>query len=68
MVAVGGEVFVQTDVRERALAYESIFGSNAAFEALPAAEGDSPYLAQSPRERRARRDGLPIFRLRYSRC
>jgi tRNA (guanine-N7-)-methyltransferase len=65
----GGEAFVQTDVRERALAYESIFAASPAFEPLSVGDAEtSPYVAQSPRERRARRDGLPIFRLRYSRC
>lgn len=69
VVVPEGEVFVQTDVRHRALAYESMFRDNHAFQALPAGDAESsPYLAQSPRERRARRDGLPIFRLRYSRC
>jgi tRNA (guanine-N7-)-methyltransferase len=65
----GGEVFVQTDVHERALAYESTFAANAEFVPLPAGDPEAaPYQARSPRERRARRDGLPIFRLRYSRC
>jgi tRNA (guanine-N7-)-methyltransferase len=64
----GGEVFVQTDVAARALAYESTFGQNEAFAPLPVGDSEaSPYLARSPRERRARQDGLPIFRLRYSR-
>jgi len=65
----GGELFVQTDVDERAKAYESIIGGHPAFR--PFGESafiqENPYSAMSPRERRAALDGLPIFRLRYTR-
>lgn len=65
----GGELFVQTDVDERARAYESIIGEHPAFRpfADSAVVSENPYFAMSPRERRAVRDGLPIFRLRYTR-
>src|SRR5262249_29172073 len=63
----GGDVFVQTDVEERAAGYEALFDAHARF----APHGDGarveafPFSARSPRERRALSDGLPIFRLRY---
>jgi tRNA (guanine-N7-)-methyltransferase len=66
----GGDVFVQTDVEERAAGYEALFASHPAF----APHGDSarvaefPFTARSPRERRALADGLPVFRLHYLRC
>jgi tRNA (guanine-N7-)-methyltransferase len=65
----GGELFIQTDVEERALAYEGLvaalpelapFGSSARV-------AENPYQAVSPRERRARADGLPVVRLRFRR-
>jgi len=68
----GGELFVQTDVEERALAYESLVALDPRFH--PAGEdrqspriSDNPYGARSPRERRAMADGLPVHRLRYER-
>lgn len=64
-----GELFIQTDVEERADEYEALVGEAPAFE--PVAErpriDDHPYVARSPRERQAMEDGLPIFRLRYRR-
>jgi tRNA (guanine-N7-)-methyltransferase len=58
----GGELFIQTDVYERAEAYHArIVG--------PRFRGgfvsDHPYGARSPREKRAIADGLPIHRLLY---
>ena len=66
----GGELFVQTDVEERALAYESTLGADRCFQPFSgsARTVSNPYEAMSTRERRATRDGLPIFRLRYTRC
>src|SRR5690606_40059342 len=62
----GGELFIQTDVDERARAYESIVAAHPRFR--PCGESpvvlETPYAAMNPRERRAVRDGLPIFRLR----
>ena len=69
----GGELFVQTDVEERATAYEELVALDARF--VP--DGDAPgsprladhaYVARSPRERRAIADGLPVNRLRWRRA
>jgi tRNA (guanine-N7-)-methyltransferase len=67
-----GELFVQTDVEERALAYENLIGLDPRFrpagDAPPSPRlSDNPYGARSPRERRAIEDGLPVHRLRYER-
>lgn len=65
----GGELFVQTDVEHRAQAYEEVIGRHAGF--VPVSGGprveDHPYVARSPRERIAMRDGIPVYRLRYLR-
>jgi len=63
----GGEVFVQTDVEERAERYEALFEAHAAFEPLGPGPrvAENPFGARSPRERRALLDGLPILRLHY---
>ncbi len=68
----GGELFVQTDVEDRALEYEAQIGEHALLAAAGDAEGSArlaanPYGARSPREIRAIEDGLPITRLRYRR-
>lgn len=73
LLADDGELFVQTDVPERAEEYQSRL---AAFELLtPAGDtpdspvlSDNPYGAKSNRERRADQDGLPVYRLRYRRA
>jgi len=62
-----GELFVQTDVAERADAYEAVIDGSGRFvpcEAVARVD-DHPYQARSPRERRAIEDGIPVFRLRY---
>jgi tRNA (guanine-N7-)-methyltransferase len=68
----GGELFVQTDVDERAVLYEDQIDAHPAF--CPSGDGlDSPRLAENPyqarshRERRAVADAIPIYRLRYAR-
>ncbi|HHH11736.1 MAG TPA: hypothetical protein ENK23_06660 [Sorangium sp.] len=68
----GGELFVQTDVRERADEYRALLSAQALLQ--PAGDDvDSPWLSQNPylgrshRERRADEDGLPVHRLRYRR-
>lgn len=66
----GGELYVQTDVEERAEAYEAQVGAHPAFEAAGDEEGsarmvENPYQARSPREHRAIEDGIPVVRLRY---
>jgi tRNA (guanine-N7-)-methyltransferase len=69
VVVSGGQLFVQTDVEERALAYESTIATVPEFQPREglARIAENPYGAMSPRERRASSDGLPIFRLRYTR-
>jgi tRNA (guanine-N7-)-methyltransferase len=64
-----GELFVQTDVEERALAYEELVNQDARFEPFgeSARIAENPFAARSPREHRAIADGLPIYRLRYRR-
>jgi tRNA (guanine-N7-)-methyltransferase len=65
----GGELFIQTDVPERARTYEDLVRGESRFE--PVGDGhpaDNPFLARSPRERRAMRDGLPVHRLLFRRA
>jgi tRNA (guanine-N7-)-methyltransferase len=69
----GGELFVQTDVEDRAAQYEERITQDARF--LPDGDRpgsprmeDHPYVARSPRERRAMADGLPVHRLRWRRA
>jgi tRNA (guanine-N7-)-methyltransferase len=68
----GGELFVQTDVDDRARAYARLVGDAACL--LPAGDvpesaslAGNPYLACSPRERRAIADSLPVHRMRWRR-
>ena len=65
----GGELFVQTDVEERAHAYHALLESIEGFEPVENSPwvAENPYGARSTRERRAMADGLPIYRLRYRR-
>ncbi len=65
----GGELFIQTDVFERADEYEAIVAGCSAFETFSesARIDDHPYVARSSRERKAIDSGLPVVRLRY-RC
>ncbi len=68
----GGELFVQTDVEERAEGYEELASYDARFVPFGDAPGsprlaENPYGARSPRERRAIADGLPVHRLRWRR-
>lgn len=72
LVAPGGELYVQTDVAERADQYEARILADARFEPAGDAPGsarmaDNPYGARSPREHRAIKDGLPVHRLRFRR-
>ncbi len=71
LLVPGGLLFVQTDVEERADAYEQLLC------AVPQLAGagpgkaprvaDNPFGARSPRERKAIEDELPVFRLLYRR-
>ncbi len=63
----GGELFVQTDVEDRAQEYQQAID---AFDGLVPVPGgprisENPFRARSPREHRAIKDGLPIHRLLY---
>jgi tRNA (guanine-N7-)-methyltransferase len=68
-----GELFLQTDVPERAEEYRARLDT---FESLvPAGDepgsaelAESPYRAKSNREKRADEDGLPVYRLLYRRA
>jgi tRNA (guanine-N7-)-methyltransferase len=68
----GGELFLQTDVEDRARAYEELVGYDARFTPGGDEPGsprlvDQAYGARSPRERRAITDGLPVHRMRWTR-
>lgn len=68
----GGELFVQTDVEHRYEQYRAFLDARAALEPFGDVAGDArltdnPYGAQSPREKRAIADGLPVYRMRYRR-
>ncbi|MGH7439801.1 MAG: tRNA (guanine(46)-N(7))-methyltransferase TrmB [Polyangiaceae bacterium] len=72
VLEAGGELFVQTDVSERADAYEAAVALEGRLVPSGDAEGsprlaDNPYIARSPRERRAIADGLPVHRMRWVR-
>ena len=69
VMAPGAELFVQTDVEERAESYAALIAESADFEPFGDSPriDDHPYVARSPRERRSMTDGLPIYRLRYRR-
>jgi tRNA (guanine-N7-)-methyltransferase len=69
----GGELFVQTDVEDRAGQYAALVALEPRF--LPAGDAsgspqivDHAYVARSPRERRAIADGLPVHRMRWTRA
>jgi len=67
-----GELFLQTDVEERADVYERLLELDSRFSAAgdgarSARVRDNPYVARSHRERRAMTDGLPVYRLRWKR-
>lgn len=68
LVRVGGELFAQTDVEERAhemRAYiESATGAEGPlFAVRPGYDDPNPYRARSNREVRADEDGLPVYRI-----
>jgi tRNA (guanine-N7-)-methyltransferase len=69
-IVPGGQVFMQTDVEERALGFAQLFAGSSQFSAFGAEPQvpENPFVARSPRERRAMADGLPIFRLHYRRA
>jgi tRNA (guanine-N7-)-methyltransferase len=72
LVVTGGELFIQTDVEERASQYEAQVLSCAWFEPAGDVSGSSrlaenPFGARSPREHRAIADGLPVHRMLFRR-
>jgi tRNA (guanine-N7-)-methyltransferase len=73
LLASGGELFIQTDVEERAALYEEELLAHPLLEPFGDAVGsprlvENPYGARSPREHHAVADGLPVHRLRYRRA
>jgi len=62
----GGDLFIQTDVSERAEAYAELLAAEPRLRALsPGFAVENPFVARSPREHRAIADGLPIYRLHF---
>src|SRR5262249_54308250 len=60
----GGQLFVQTDVEERAEAFLTEIKRHGAFEVVGGSYvADNPFGAVSNREARAIEDGLPIYRI-----
>jgi len=65
----GGELFIQTDVSERAEAYAELARAEPELCATgPGFAAENPFAARSPREHRAIADGLPIYRLHFRRA
>jgi tRNA (guanine-N7-)-methyltransferase len=64
-----GSFFVQTDVFDRAEEYRAVISADGRFVPMGESElvAENPFGARSPREHRAIKDGLPIFRLHYRR-
>ena len=72
LLGPGGELFIQTDVPDRADTYRRLIDEHAVLEPAGDEPGssellDNPYGLLSNRERRAQQDGLPVVRLRYRR-
>ena len=72
LLAPGGELFIQTDVEERAVLYAQVVSFNDAFVPAGDVEGspdivENPFNARSPREHRAIADGLPVHRMLWKR-
>ncbi len=68
VLAPGGQLFIQTDVSERAAAYAALIAAEPRLIAQNPALGfgaDNPFGARSPREHRAIADGLPVYRLHF---
>lgn len=72
LLAPGGELFVQTDVEERATSYAEQITAHGAFTPAGDVPGspwlaENPFEARSPREHRAIKDGLPVHRMLFTR-
>jgi tRNA (guanine-N7-)-methyltransferase len=65
----GGELFLQTDVFDRATHYATLIDEMPSFVPFGAAARvpENPFGARSPRERRTLSDGHPVARLHYRR-
>lgn len=68
----GGELYIQTDVEERAELYANAVSTCDAFVPAGEREGsphitENPFNARSPREHRAIADGLPVHRMLWRR-
>jgi tRNA (guanine-N7-)-methyltransferase len=68
LLAPGGELFIQTDVDDRAQTFADELRAHGEFE-LPESTylAENPYRARSNREKRACADDLPIFRIQARR-
>lgn len=69
----GGELFIETDVEERAEEYRARVSGDARFVPFGDDAGspmlcDNPYGARTNREHRAIADGLPVHRMRWKRA
>lgn len=64
VLAPGGELFIQTDVEDRAAGFVEDLREQGSFN-LPEQNyvADNPYDARSNREKRAITDGLPVYRI-----
>ena len=65
LLVTGGELFIQTDVEDRARQYLALLRDHPGFS-IPQSEGfidENPFGAVSNRERCATEDGLPIWRI-----
>lgn len=72
LLVPGGDLYVQTDVEERAELYDLQVSNHPAFEPNGDVAGsprvaENPFGARSPREHRAIADGLPVWRMLWRR-
>jgi tRNA (guanine-N7-)-methyltransferase len=72
LLVEGGDLYVQTDVEERAAQYEAQITESGWFTPAGDAPGsprmaENPFGARSPREHRAIADGLPVHRMLFRR-
>lgn len=72
LLVPGGMLFVQTDVEERGVAYETLIDAHDGFVQDGDAGGSArlsacPWTSRGNRERRADDAGIPVIRLRYRR-
>src|SRR5450432_2134587 len=66
VLCAGGDLFIQTDVSERAEAYAALLAAEPRLcPVVPGFAAENPFAARSPREHRAIADGLPIYRLHF---